>query len=1068
MSPSRFSRLALALFLALALAALWLGLPRGLEAAAAGAPPPPRPRPDDFQALVRRVERAAALRRPQGGISLHFDVDAMQLLGRVPAPLPVAITMTRQGAAVLTRLVSPILDGGLYLYAIGLPNRLWYDDYRVPRPGDVLWVRQGAQSISLTIPALTAYLSAPRDVLTGSAPLSAALSGYLFPYDDPAAWYTATATAAASGAYTLTWAGRPDVRPRDRGYLRYALDGNRSVYREFIAPFLRVHSGGLQVDGMAAPDSVVQIETQSRFCDDTVWLDAQGLFSTIAYPPYWEGVLACVPSAPGDVITAITMDGQPFSTTVQTLTAQADGSRIYGEALPGARLSIRLFHGWMSRQQSTWEGVPRRRFTVTADASGAYSLSLPLKAGDYGYVLLDNPDGHQSFDWFAVPAFRILLGWHPRSGRAVYGQVNSNAPLTVSVRGPSGYLKAQDTPDVADNGVFPGGDWGWWRYPASDVDGISIETGDRITLTQAGAGTLFAMQVPTLTLEMDAGNEALFGQAPPAARLTLFRYGGGGVVSAVVTASLTGTYRLPLSAFGVSGYAEAFSARWSTPQGHVLERPLDVLDSNACPRNGMALVGGNLVGWHNRRCSGALTVRLLAADGTLKAEAAGPASAGALEFTDADDRPLPILGGDVIEFDYQGERTRWEVPPLSARLDSAGNRILGTGVPGRAVSVLVSWPDAYWNGVVTPTASGAFTVALPLTLTPGTRLMAALFWQGVQYEARDALPAWDVRLVDGAVSGILPPLTPYTLTYRSGAESGVLHRGYADSLADWNTLTSASLQVGDVLTLELPSRPLSLSLPLLTALLDARRAAVSGRTTPGAALRIDLAEETPYGGRISRRKETAADADGWYRVSFPEAVYRDSLSGVVRVQATDAGTVSLAFRPPRWEFNQDTFWLHGIAATPGGEARFSWLGAAGEVYTATVHPSNLNGGFSVLLPRTVQAGDRLVVTDALGTVISYTVPAVTAEHDYRLQALVGEAPPGAVVEAVFFASGRGAGFVYRRATADASGRYGMDTSDLRLRVGGVVSITVTDRGGNTFHRTIRITGYRVWLPLIER
>ena len=1032
--------------------------------------------------LVQRLERAASPSRPQGSLSLHLDLDTAQVAGRVPAPLPVVITLTRDSVAVQTLIVTPFADGGEYWYASGWEYPYFY---YVPVPGDVLLVRQGAETISLTVPSLTARLSAPRDVLTGTAPAGASLSAWLFPFDDPAAWYTATSSAGASGAYTLTWAAFPDLRPRDRGYLRYALDADRSVYRGFIAPFLRVRAGGLQVDGLVMPRQDVNASEGGywwgTFSDalGRFSMDSNHIYSYYGYP------LRPPPLAPGDRFSLF-VEGQIVSTTVQSLTAHAAATGVYGTAPPGAQVEVLRFAGPLEGEQSTWDGAPLQRLTVTVDASGAYSLPMSLHAGDYGYVLLDNPDGHQTFDWFVLPYARFRLGWHSSKYAAVSGQVDVSAPLTVSVRGSGDYLKTYYNLEVFDNGAFPDRDssgrgYGWPGEGEPGV-GFALESGDRVTLTQQGQGVLLVAGMPSLTLQMDEAGSALYGEAPAGARLTLSRYTDAydypppPATSAVVTASLTGTYRLPLSVLGTAGHRNYFGARWESPAGYAVERLLhperDTVSD--CPSEGRVEVGGNTVSWYAYRayCSGTMEIRLLDADGTLKAETSASAFSKMAQFTDAEKRPVPILGGDTLEFELGGEIVRWEVPPLSARLDSDSPQVTGSGVPGDPLAVRVYFPDSFWSAVVTPTASGAFTLPLPLTPTAGTRLQV---WYapfgGPKFLVRDALPAWEVNLSDSQVVGILPPLTPYTLTLRpAGTHTpSLLNAVYAGSEGDIGVSFLTPFVSGDVLTLTLPSGEDVLEIPTLNAWLDARTAEVRGQAPPGASLRIFLGEKNRHGWSyfVPEMQETTADSEGRYRVVFPELAGAESLSGWLYYRETAVGSIRLDFVPPHWEVSLGGSRVGGTAPSLGGRGAFRWEGVSGGVFTATLNPSALDGHFFAYLPEAVQAGDRLMFTDTQGTVLSFTVPQVRVEHDYARQVATGEAPPHDFVEIVFV-DGYGSLDVSRNARTDASGHFGVDTSDLRLRPGGYAYLLVTDRQGNIVRLGFHITGYRTWFPVVVR
>ena len=179
------------------------------------------------------------------------------------------------------------------------------------------------------------------------------------------------------------------------------------------------------------------------------------------------------------------------------------------------------------------------------------------------------------------------------------------------------------------------------------------------------------------------------------------------------------------------------------------------------------------------------------------------------------------------------------------------------------------------------------------------------------------------------------------------------------------------------------------------------------------------------------------------------------------------GSILLEFAPPHWEVVLGGSRVLGTAPSLGGEGAFRRESASGGVFTATLHPSALDGHFFAYLPEAVQAGDRLTLTDTQGTVLSYTVPQAHVEHDYARQVATGEAPPHHSVEIVFV-RGHGGLDVARKALPDPDGHFGVDTADLRLQPGDYAYLLLTDRQGNIVRLDFRITGYRTWFPFAAR
>ncbi len=1061
-----------AVLAALVLTGLWLAAP-GVALAVPSASIPaeesaPRGAVDEaFLALVRRLD-APSSRGPQAAaadFTLHLDLSEYLVAGHVPSPAPVFITVTQASGTARSFTVYPVPDGGTFLYLAALKS-FWYWDF--PYPGDLITLRQGSQVLSMTVPELSAYLSAPRDILTGTAPAGESLTAYLFPFDDPAAWYTATAAASASGAYTLTWAAFPDVRPRDGGYL-FLRRGSTSLSRRFIAPFLLVQSGGYYLGGQLLPYGSGALMLPSGYGLD-FWADGEGYFSQDlsrhierTYLPAFDAGRAITVSVGGKIVT----------TTVRHITARFDQARnlLLGEASPGASVRIRVFTGPLQAGNTLWPDDVSMESTLTADASGQYSLPLSLASGNYGLALVENGDGHQSFDWFAVPRFTFHLGWHEAVPYTVIeGQVDSLEPLTVSLYGPSGYPKAQYVIQPHSNGVlysFP-----WEIFSRSGI-ALALESGDGVRLAQHGVD-IFSATLPLLTLELDPAGEFVYGQAPAGERITVSGDDGWGseARSVVVTASLTGTYRLPLDAVTPAASFYRVSALWDTPQGYSVERSFSSWRS-CPPRPAEISVGGSRVVWwkftSSPQCGGMLEARLRGADGTLKAEDSLSLAAREVNFHTAAGHPVSIEGGDVVEIEAQGQVVQVAVPPLEVHLDAGNGRILGHGVAGEPVSLSYRRGDTFWSAEVTASLSGAFTLTLPgnVPILPGTEVQALLLHHRTNFVARDVLPWWQVSLSEQTVRGVLLPLTPYTLTHRS-LEAGSVESpsSFADETGAWKVSLSASLGAGDRLTLTTPSAVYTLTVPALSAAFDLRTGTVSGIAPPEGDLLLQFLDVWPWGERVVLAEARPAHGDGHYTATLPSRVRMAGVQGELYYAPSASGEIMLGFLPPHWEVTLGSAHVNGVAPVRGREALFTWESLAGKTFTTTLRPRAADGEFFVYLPEGgMQPGDVLSLEFPHQTA-TYTVPQVTAEHDYARQVLSGEAPAGARLEAGFpVANG---GYLSRQVYVDSQGFYGVDTSDLPLTPKSGGYVLLTDAWGNTVRCYFTVTGYRAWLPVIER
>jgi hypothetical protein len=289
--------------------------------------------------------------------------------------------------------------------------------------------------------------------------------------------------------------------------------------------------------------------------------------------------------------------------------------------------------------------------------------------------------------------------------------------------------------------------------------------------------------------------------------------------------------------------------------------------------------------------------------------------------------------------------------------------------------------------------------------------------------------------------------------------------GYIDTGGSWQiNIDGEHPAPGDVFTLTVPPETRTLTVPVLSAHLNPRTAAVTGEAPAGENVTVYL-----YG-RYTRLVQTVPAPDGTYTANFPQFAYLPELRGYVEYRTPQGDTVQLDFAAPHWEVTIGQRSVMCYSSRPGEAVDFAWYSVGGEVLTGTRTTSVRDGSFALYLKENIAPGDRLVITDTLGTRI-FTVPRVTAVHDYTSQTLTGTALPRARVDVDFrtlgglYANGGGIS-VIRRVYADPQGNYGMDTSDLPLLPGALGSIKTWDTDGNRIQVDFVVNGYQTWLPLI--
>ena len=782
--------------------------------------------------------------------------------------------------------------------------------------------------------------------------------------------------------------------------------------------------------------------------------------------------------------------GQVFSTTVLPVAAWTDraGGQVLGEAPPGTPVRVEVAHGPI---EWGWESIGRRppyaSVTVTATAQGRYTATLPLAPADFGAAFALGPGGHETFARFATPYLQMVLGpegfWHEFR---LQGQVDGvNVPITLTLQGPTGLIR--------DVRLLRSGGSGFFRDLLSQND-PALETGDVLTVETA-RGLQAARTLPVLTAQVDTVSDTVSGQAPPGARLNVGVWGatyasssgvpspsvagplGGGEptpppsplvwVSQIVTAGADGAYVADFRGIANLTHRSAGEVSMDTPEGHTVIRPF--LARDCCPVLTAITVGGNYLNGVSSRGCPSLTLRLLGPDGTVKAQRDADFSwwdwfgfyfyeSEACPwpgYCDEKIRPILILPGDRIEVVSGGAIYTMTVPTLTLEVDPAAPALRGQAPAGETLWVEIRDEFTVRRHVLTTTVApqGSYTVSLAGIYTPTAGASFIVWWQSgeTRFSAQDNLPRLEARLFGNSLSGLLPPLIPYTVT-----------PGFATGYAGPNGELSANvvdpLFPGDTVTVTTAREEITLTLPLLTARIDRAAAILSGQAPPDAPLEVSLSAYPIY---LSRR--VTATASGTYTVSFPEVTSFAGVHGTVRYTNPQGHRVFLQFGARSWSVSLGEPCATGYADIAGVPFTATLM-TNGFIESVTGTASGYNAFCNVCFSRPIGPGDRLVLAQASGD-MEFVVPRLTASHDWAAQVLEGEAPPGSLVEVTF---PREWSSVLRRTVADGTGRYRLDTRGLDLRVGESGVVSVTDAEGNGTRLAFRVQGYRVYLPVVAR
>ena len=1043
--------------------------------------------------------------------------------GHVAVPATVMITVTRAGSQLAQATAQPFPDENDYFYAASPYWPYCASGGGCPaygfHPGDVVWVTQLNTSISMTVPTLSALAEANTDRVFGAAPIGQPVTVYLFSHVSAGLTYSQIVTSGVDGQYSADWTAIVDVQPRDSGYVAYAEAPGRQAYVRFATPFLRAQVNGWEISGVAAPRSQVAITATDS--DGTprarlqVSADANGSFQILFNG--WPAQSTAIQS--GDRIVA-TAAGQYISTTVASLTAHADsiGGLVWGEGPIGRPIEVARYAGPLSSPYDYLDSsAPAEAVTATVAASGNYSAALSLGSGNYGAVYVTTPDGNQTFARFAVPWLKAQLGKAGITGYSASGQVDDpSALITITIQGPSGYPKDIRHVTAYDNGFFLDD-----PYNSSLV----LDSGDVITV-DTSRGTQVALTFPFLPFYIHSISDTISCLAPPVSLLTLTFYsfvpipvpqpplisfglggggGGGYPYTIIVTATAQGDYQIDLSGILDLVGTSTGQLEYTTPQGHVVTRVFGS-DGNDCSlRPSYAYIGGNHLGIESLYGCAQLvsaTLSLRDAQGQIKA-VRQLVSSGVVAYSVAlysGTQPIPILAGDTIEIDsrvtsgadltptpyplnspthsptlpstlgtHASDRIiTTSVPTLTAILDPIANTITGQAPPDATLYLELYRADVYRSWLTTTvSAQGNYSISLAglYTLTPGDRVRVTYSARALpSFYAVDTLPMLQATLHQSVVDVWLPPLTPFTTTLESAGVT--THTNSYASETSASTVMLAPLSPGDTLTVTTLHESRRLNLPFLSAHIDRQTATVSGQAPPNARLEVDIRVPSAYApGTQLYTQIVTATAGGSYTATFTNLAPLSTVQGTLTYFDTDGDQARLDFATPSWQVVLGSACVAGSAEVVNMPITVTLQdknGAFKDRFTS--YAQSTSGVFAQCFPTaTVQPSDRLTLSYAQD-VLTYTVPVLTAEHDYARQVLRGEAPPNTPIAAALLSD-----YSYqpdRHTFTDSSGHYGFDTSDLHPAPGQSGYVIMTDAAGNTVRRYFTITGYRSFLPLI--
>ena len=436
-------------------------------------------------------------------------------------------------------------------------------------------------------------------------------------------------------------------------------------------------------------------------------------------------------------------------------------------------------------------------------------------------------------------------------------------------------------------------------------------------------------------------------------------------------------------------------------------------------------------------------------------------------------QPIAITPGDSFEVESHISRTLEHsftsiaVPTLTVQLDEEANLIYGQA-PAQANLSLDLQHQGLPQLTMTTTADarGTYSISLNSRYALSADDVANLTYQPPrlpQFIAAGSLPVLHAKLYNSAqpvVWGWLTPYEPYTLSLKTPQKSPVLWQALAEGSGSFETTFEPPqlLKPGDTLVLTTSHVVRQLTLPVLSAQINRTTANVFGQAAPNTRLRVEVARQF-YAPAATLM--TTVTANGTYSVSFPALAGSTTLFGKLTNFDADGDQTDLDFGTIQYSVNLDEACLSGRAPMSRAQITLTLRSGDGAFKSMLVTPAQPQ--YTGCFTTAIHSGDRLSLSTGDITE-TYTVPQLTAQHDYGQQVLTGWTSANQLVrvELEYHLN------VWFQTMADAAGHYGLDISGLPPAFMEPMAVSVVDAAGNITTRRIVFTSHQQLLPIVRR
>lgn len=622
--------------------------------------------------------------------------------GATSPNIPVNLRILRGGAVIATQSTTSSSSGYYYFY----PSYRGCGYYNwMLRPGDVVEVTAGGNTVSTVVAYLSAWADPATDTVAGRTDAGRSVNTQVYAYGSDACattWYSQTVGTDDGGNFSAAFGGLVNFDRRAWG-AAFVRDANgNSTYASFYAYRVYARFNSSNFYGYLKPQ-VGFIATLSRGvrADD----QTSGIVSTYsgqtsasgAYSGWFTDTIQA-----GDVLQVsgggVTMQytAVGLDVTLNPATDQATGTTGV------SRLVKAYFYksswGYIATSCS-WSSVCTY---TTASGAGAFTLNagLDLVRGDEVDLYVYDAEGNYQYGYRYVPALAANLTWNEAVG---YWRDPGVDHLTAILRDNGGTVKAIAT-------------WVWistWDGSFNAWFGAAINPTDII---EVGDGAVTeTMTVRSLTARLDGGSGHLAGSADAGhlvATLYDFRrdseWGYGYCAETDVAASAEdlpgGAYDLTFSGAQVGG--QDYATVWlAGPDGHYTSRYAHAFTVNAQK-------GSNYVNGYSETPGVPVTVTLQRS-GSPVAVYTGTSQASGYYYTFLGGGATITQGDTLLVQTGDGDSVALPIPELTANVDGAHNRVYGRSPASEPVRAEArrryKWGEYSWRQYTQANAAGDYS-----------------------------------------------------------------------------------------------------------------------------------------------------------------------------------------------------------------------------------------------------------------------------------------------------------------------------------------------------------------------